>query len=204
MYRIHFDNRSITVCPVSFDIISDPNAVAYYPANDRELSELPLIFDINTKMRNLYIPTDRPEEVFATICKSFTQVAAAGGVVRNNKNEFLMIFRKGLWDLPKGQQEADEDISLTAVREVEEECGIEKPELKALICITHHTFHRDGKFILKHTYWYDMRYNSTLLPKPQLEEEITKAVWVSEQQVRTNLENSFSSIKEVFRTIGIE
>lgn len=203
MYHIHFDNRTITICPKSENFDFPPSAVVYYPGDDSDLAELALIFDIDKKMPNLFIPTDDVEEAFRIFCSPFTVINAAGGVVKNGNNEYLMIFRKNLWDLPKGMQEDGEDIETTAVREVEEECGITRPELKDYICTTHHTFHRDGKFILKHTHWYNMISDSAINPKPQTEEEITEAVWMSEEQVRKCLENTYPSIREVFSKIGI-
>ena len=53
----------------------------------------------------------------------------------DENKEFLLIFRDEMWDLPKGKQEPDEEISKTALREVEEECGISGMDLEKLLCI---------------------------------------------------------------------
>ena len=55
---------------------------------------------------------------------NYKVIEAAGGLVFNQKNEILMIFRNGKWDLPKGKLEAGESVESCAVREVEEECGV--------------------------------------------------------------------------------
>ena len=52
------------------------------------------------------------------------KIIAAGGLVTNENNELLMIFRRGKWDLPKGKLDKGETIEECAIREVEEETGI--------------------------------------------------------------------------------
>ncbi len=54
--------------------------------------------------------------------KQFKNIEAAGGLVFNAKNEFLLIKRLGKADLPKGKIEKGEDPKTAALREVEEEC----------------------------------------------------------------------------------
>ena len=38
------------------------------------------------------------------------KIIAAGGLVFNDNNELLMIFRRGKWDLPKGKLDEYETI----------------------------------------------------------------------------------------------
>ncbi|MCK7539615.1 MAG: NUDIX domain-containing protein [Marinilabiliales bacterium] len=65
----------------------------------------------------------------------FNIVIAAGGFVRNEKDEILFIFRRGHWDLPKGKLNHKKGIiekkKDAAVREVMEETGIEKIDIFA-------------------------------------------------------------------------
>ena len=72
---------------------------------------------INNKAK---VITDNWEE----FCSKLTLIKAAGGLVYNQENKLLMIFRNGKWDLPKGKLEEGESIENCAIREVEEECGI--------------------------------------------------------------------------------
>ncbi len=46
-------------------------------------------------------------------------------MVREPQPQFLLMQHADRWDLPKGHAEADEDILQTALRETEEETGIE-------------------------------------------------------------------------------
>lgn len=54
----------------------------------------------------------------------YKNIEAAGGLVLRSDGHFLGIFRLGKWDLPKGKAEKGESMETTALREVEEECGI--------------------------------------------------------------------------------
>ena len=103
---------------------------------------------------------------------------AGGGVVFNEQDEVLAIHRMGYWDLPKGKQDEGETMEATALREVQEETGVEHLELGDFICNTYHTYRsRSNKRILKWTAWYKMKTTDTELT-PQEEEDIDLAVWV--------------------------
>jgi ADP-ribose pyrophosphatase YjhB (NUDIX family) len=123
--------------------------------------------------------------------------------VRNSAGEYLLIFRNGKWDLPKGKQEAGEDIKVTAVREVEEECGIDSLELGNLLCVTHHTYRMNGEFMLKHTFWYNMEYKGDAALKPQTEEDIEMCKWVKGEEIAELVKDTYPSIKRVFEVAGL-
>ena len=78
----------------------------------------------------------------------FKPIDAAGGLVENNHNEILMIFRKGKWDLPKGKVELKEKIISAAKREVEEETGINNLTVESPIL-----FYDWNQPCTLHTYW---------------------------------------------------
>lgn len=153
----------------------------------------------------LYIPV--PEEMiqktFDALCAQFTPINAGGGLVQNQAGEYLLINRHGLWDLPKGKQEEGEEIAVTALREVEEECGISNLEQGELLCITHHTYRMNGLHMLKHTYWYNMKYTGSQHLKPQLEEDIQCCEWVPACRLPEYLQNTYPSIRKVFETAGL-
>ena len=119
---------------------------------------------------------------------------AAGGLVRNPKNELLMIFRRGHWDLPKGKIEKNEGKKEAALREVKEETGLENVNLEDLIGKTYHTYsdNKDRR-ILKVTYWYNMRTDEKNLI-PQTEEDIEEAIFV-------DFESFFSTPKPIYGNI---
>jgi len=67
----------------------------------------------------------------------FTPIDAGGGVVMNERDEVLMIFRRGKWDLPKGKCDDGEEIDACALREVSEETGLHQLKLEEKICDTY-------------------------------------------------------------------
>ena len=86
----------------------------------------------------------------------FRLIEAAGGLVKNQKEEWLFIYRNGKWDLPKGKIEKGEGIKKAAIREVKEECGIKKLKILKELPSTYHTYFMEEKAILKRTYWFEM------------------------------------------------
>ena len=82
----------------------------------------------------------------------YLEVNAGGGLVTNDRGEFLLIRRSGLWDLPKGHQDPGEPIEMTALREVEEETGLKGLVLGDFIRVTDHTYLREEQWYLKHTW----------------------------------------------------
>src|SRR5215831_17279724 len=69
------------------------------------------------------------DELKKTFFKKFSLITAAGGLVKNEKDEILMIFRRGKWDLPKGKMDKNEKLEVCAVRELEEETGLKDVKL---------------------------------------------------------------------------
>lgn len=134
---------------------------------------------------------------------SYKDVTAGGGLVRDSFGNCLMIYRNGVWDLPKGHMEEGEDIRKTALREVQEETGLQVLELGELICITEHTYLRDGISHLKHTWWYDMLCPDPNETIPQTEEGIAKAEWIPVSELPHFLKDTYPNIVEVFRKAKI-
>lgn len=205
MYSIYFNNRKLSVCPLKENTNYNSNAVVYYNSNDLNTKQLPEFMESNQKINLLVLPVEenKIDCVFEKICSEFNQINAGGGLVRNLAGEYLLIFRNGKWDLPKGKQEAGEDIKVTAVREVEEECGIDSLELGNLLCVTHHTYRMNGEFMLKHTFWYNMEYKGDVTLKPQTEENIEMCKWVKGEEIAELVKDTYPSIKRVFEVAGL-
>lgn len=199
MHRIFYDKRSLAVCSLYDNCLNDPNAVLYTPSSNRDLMKIPYLFEKNTNIKKLYIPSASEEITYKQICSAYKIINAAGGLVSNKRGDFLLIFRNGLWDLPKGKQEPGEDMRLAALREVEEECGIKDLEIKELLGVTDHCYRQDGTLILKHTYWYRMLYDNPTDLTPQVEEDIESAAWVAKSSLPKFLTNTYPSITEVFK-----
>ena len=199
MHKIYFEKRCIVICPPDEQAITDPNAIIYNIGTDIDIHTLVGLCETTDTLNKIYIPTEDEEDTYRRICGEFLEVNAGGGLVSNRRGDFLLISRGGLWDLPKGHQDPGEEISVTALREVQEETGIDQLMLRDLICITDHCYKRDGKWHLKHTWWYDMLYTDPTDLTPQTEEDISKAAWVAKSSLPPYLLNTYPSIVEVFR-----
>ena len=126
-------------------------------------------------------------------------IIAGGGLVFNENDELLMIFRRGFWDLPKGKLDAGETIEACAVREIKEETGLKEVVLGKFIGITKHVYFDKyiSKEVIKESHWYLMKSNSNNTLHPQTEEDITEIKWVSSADLQTYLGNSYPSIVEI-------
>jgi 8-oxo-dGTP pyrophosphatase MutT (NUDIX family) len=131
-------------------------------------------------------------------------IIAAGGLVQNTTGEILLIFRRGFWDLPKGKLDAGELIPECAIREVQEETGIQTLDLGPLICTTKHTYFDTwlNQDVEKHTHWYAMLSlaNETLVP--QTEEDIEKIEWVPVNELPQYLLQTYPTIRTVFEAFN--
>lgn len=155
---------------------------------------------INSKvpinLLSLFVSIDDYDGLKLYLTQKFKVVKAAGGLVRK-KDRFLMIYRMKKWDLPKGKKESGERYKETAVREVEEECGV-TVKLGKKVCTTWHTYTMNKHSMLKKTRWYKMDILDDSRIKPSLEEDIEEVRWMTQKEVYHALENSYKSIRFVF------
>tara|TARA_B100000945_G_scaffold88198_1_gene68652 strand:- start:880 stop:1566 length:687 start_codon:yes stop_codon:yes gene_type:complete len=138
------------------------------------------------------------KEVIKYLKKKFKLIKAAGGIVQNNENKILFIYRLGKWDLPKGKKDKGEKIKDCAVREVEEETNTKVKIIKRN-CTTWHTYTRYKKFILKKTVWYKMKCIDDSKMKGQKKEKIEKVRWMENKIINEILINSFKSLSYVVK-----
>jgi|SRR5688572_3128499 len=147
---------------------------------------------------------DNIEKLKKAFYKHFIRVQAAGGVVKNEADEVLFIFRKGKWDLPKGKNDENETAKECAVREVREETGLVKVTAGKKVTTTYHTYQEFGKHILKETEWFDMKATSEQKLTPQRDEEIQKIEWVSKPDIPDKIKKSYPLIADVLINSGVD
>jgi 8-oxo-dGTP pyrophosphatase MutT (NUDIX family) len=145
---------------------------------------------------NLYHKSEEKLEKF--LRKKLPVVEAAGGLVFNHKREILFIFRKDKWDIPKGGIKKKESHEEAAIREVEEETGVEGLEIRKFISTTYHIFKRNDEFKLKITYWYEMYTDYSGELKPQTSEGIKKATWKNFEKSQKALKGCYENVKLLF------
>ena len=105
-------------------------------------------------------------------------VQAAGGAVTDEHGRLLAIHRLGRWDLPKGKVEPKESIEAAASREVMEECGLPTLLVRGHLCVTWHTYARNGRQHLKRTDWFLMDASAAEPLTAQAEEHIDEVRWL--------------------------
>ncbi|WP_304344136.1 NUDIX hydrolase [Chryseobacterium koreense] len=164
-----------------------------------DASSLEIAVDLleNTSCPEINIFGENIEEIWAEFGKLFKTVGAAGGVVQNKNGEILFIYRIGRWDLPKGKIEKGESLESAALREVQEETGLQNLELENFINKTYHTYtERDGVKILKTTHWFSMKFVGEESPVPQIEEGISQVSWKNKSQIEDDVfQRTFKNIK---------
>ena len=134
------------------------------------------------------------EEMLNFLKEFYKYMEAAGGLIKNHNHEYLFIKRFNLWDLPKGKIEKDESPEQAAIREVEEETGIEGINIIKPVNDTWHIYPWKEQTILKKTYWYLMESNYSGDLIPQIKEDITDAVWLKTSDAKEALKSSYRSL----------
>ena len=148
------------------------------------------------KIYSITITLKRFKYVLKHVKKMFKIIKAGGGVVKNNNDQILFIYRLKKWDLPKGKLDKGETIRDCAKREVEEETKV-KVNLKQKIISTWHTYTRNKKFILKKTTWFKMDCVDDSKMKPQKKEKIEKVEWMNNSTIKEILLNSYKTLNHV-------
>lgn len=150
------------------------------------------------KLKGVYLFCTHLQDEWRFFLSKFKVITAAGGLVKNQMNQLLFIYRGQKWDLPKGRIEKGEILKETAIREVEEECGVTNVSINRFLLKTYHVFYVAKEVMLKETFWYEMEttYSGTL--QPQLEEGITIATFIEESDLDKMFENTYANIKLVY------
>jgi len=141
--------------------------------------------------------TNETDLVLEKLKAILVYIQAGGGLVQNDAGEFLFIFRRGKWDLPKGKLDNGETIEECAVREVNEETGLENITLKELLLHTWHVYHAFGQHVLKQSSWFSMVCPAGQKLTAQTEEDISEVLWLKREDWGKVLQNTFDSVKDV-------
>lgn len=195
MYIIYIENRIVYFVEQGKSD-SLPNNLVEIISDEISLDELLNLCRNTSETVGLYCVSNDPERTIMSIFKSVKFVEACGGIVKR-KNKYLFIKRHDVWDLPKGKMETGEQPEQTAVREIEEECGIQNPVINHLIGHTFHTYTFKEEFTLKKNWWFALDYTGPKKGVPQLEEGITEMKWLKKEEWDKVRKNTYPSIIEV-------
>ncbi|MFC4816914.1 MULTISPECIES: NUDIX hydrolase [unclassified Flavobacterium] len=150
------------------------------------------------KINKAYLYHPDEKEIIKKLKEKIPVNKAGGGLVYNKKGEVLFILRNGKWDLPKGGLNKSEEIEDAAIREVEEETGVNQLKITNKLQKTYHIFKRNGKYKLKITQWFEMHTDFDGTTVGQAEEGIEQVAWLNPTQIEDALKNSYENIKLLF------
>ncbi len=197
MYKVFFKDRTVFFRDDFPETFRTKFGLFYKYESRENLSEIIRAFFRLEKINTLYLFHHDLEFLKQEFNSLFINVKAAGGLVRNQQEEFLVILRNGMWDLPKGKSEKGESSHDAAVREVSEECGIDAPEIQNFLIKTFHAYKLDGKAYLKETDWFEMRVKNDVKTTPQAKENITEVRWLKREQAYSIKTNTYTLILDV-------
>jgi len=198
MYKVHFENRFILIS-------SEPDRLQKYGLfhnfyDTGELYKLITEFQRDSSIPSINLYGTNIEHIWKMFRIFFTEVGAAGGLVRHTSGRFLFIEKKGKLDLPKGHIEPGEEPETCALREVEEECGISGHRIIKTLEPSYHTYTWEGISYLKKTNWFLMEYDGTMVTEPQTEEGITLVEWLSADELSKITSSAWQSLMDMINT----
>jgi len=198
MYKVHFENRFILISP-------EPDRIQKYSLFHKfyatsELYKLISEFQADTSIQSVNVYGTNIKHIWKIFRIYFTEVGAAGGLVRHTSGKYLFIEKKGKLDLPKGHIEQGEEPEACALREVQEECGISGHSIVKTLQPSYHTYSWEGISYLKKTSWFLMKYDGTMIIEPQIEEGITLVEWLSPDDLSKIKSSAWLSLMDVINT----
>ncbi len=193
MIKIQFENKPIFLCKDYKGLLQKNKMRGAFIAFDFSESKIKDYLDLLlfSDIQSIIVPGDELKHI-RLFKRAIKNIIAGGGIVLNEKNECLFIFRKGKWDLPKGKLDLNEKIEDCALREVKEETGIHSLLLGKKFYTSYHIY-IENQYILKETHWFLMN-TSDIHFVPQKEEGISKVKWFP-------IEHLFSMKKKTYNTI---
>ncbi len=210
MYKLFINNKIVYLCqnPAHVDnLMQDEFIIKPFTDLKNFQSVLKLLMsNVNTSNFILFGLDQR--FMLSQVLSCFQCIEAAGGVVFNEQDEVLLIYRRGSWDLPKGKIEADETMKFAAIREVEEETGLKGVELVRPIRFTkidndatYHSYFIGDTIAMKVSFWYEMKALSNEILIPQAEEDIEEVRWVKKEALVSYFTNMYPSVIDVLQAV---
>jgi 8-oxo-dGTP pyrophosphatase MutT (NUDIX family) len=198
VFKVHFENRFMVLSP-------EPERLQKYGLfhkfySTKELYKLIAYFQEDKSIQSVNVYSGDIMYLWKLFRIYFTEVGAAGGLVRHVSGKYLFIEKKGRLDLPKGHIEEGELPEDCALREVSEECGISGHRIVGSLEPSYHTYSWEAISYLKKTHWYLMEYDGEMITSPQVNEGITKVFWLSPDELNKMKSNAWLSLMDLIYT----
>ena len=81
----------------------DDKLIIPYLGKPKSLMQIIKICESPGKLKEIILHSHEPMQIIEGLNTQIKEIAASGGVVFNEFNEVLFIYRRGFWDLPKGK-----------------------------------------------------------------------------------------------------
>lgn len=166
-----------------------------------ELSELLEKLKSSDSGLRLQVDSANPDELLKACSHRFTWLEAAGGLIENESDEVLLIYRRGYWDLPKGKIDAGETPRVAAEREIEEETGITRLRFVNDLPSTYHIYFFRTEWVLKKTHWFRYQLTEPQTLTLQKEEDIEDAKWIRTDELENYLDKIYPSLHTLIRSV---
>jgi 8-oxo-dGTP pyrophosphatase MutT (NUDIX family) len=170
---------------------------AKYVGKPKMLMNYIELLEKNKHHEGIIIQADNVEQLWKDFKSLFYYIKAGGGLVTNNFGKVLLIFRRGVWDLPKGKQDPGETLAQTALREVQEETGLTDLKLIEKLNSGYHVYMMSKQRTLKRTRWYLMHTQNPNQLRLQKEEGILDAAWFDPKELPGLNMPMYNNIRDV-------
>ena len=195
MFKVHFENRFIMISP-------EPDRLQKYGLfhkfyDTKELYKIIANFQSDKSITAINVFGPDIKHIWKIFRIYFTEVGAAGGLVKHTTGRYLFIEKKGKLDLPKGHIEKGEEPEVCALREVSEECGITGHSIVKSLYPSYHTYSWEGISYLKKTSWFLMNYEGEMIIEPQKSEGITKVEWLFPDELNSVKNSAWLSLMDL-------
>lgn len=199
MYKVFFNERTVNFGEDFSHQVENEISQFYNYTSRQELHEIINLFSSSVHIQRLYLTSHNMPLLLNEFKSWFKYIKAGGGIVFNPEGSFLIIKRNGVWDLPKGKLEKGEDLETAALREVNEETGLEGLVPIQPLVSTYHTYQLKTKWVLKKTRWFEMSYAGEKEPVLESREGITDYKWAKRGDTDFITTNTYGSILDVLR-----
>lgn len=196
MYKIFYEQRALIFPNIDEkSLVLDATALQLATYEAQKIHNFFRQWLVTSLQEDVVIDHIAPEVLSAALCQTFGMAPAAGGVVLYD-GQFAAIERHGIPDLPKGHVEEGEEVMDAAVREVQEETGLNELKVLRQLPSSWHCYLYEDEWRLKQTSWFLMETSDDSTLQPQQEEDITEVVFLGPSDLEWFLKNTYRSLAD--------
>lgn len=119
--------------------------------------------------------------------------AKCAGCIVFNESSLLVLEKGNKWEFPKGFIDSNESKEEAALRETQEESGINQLALKGELKPTYHLYQYQNNFTFKTTYWFQA-FTNNQIAHPQKDEGFTDYHWIDINELDNHLNKFYPNM----------